>query len=280
MLGLVHLTTCAVVYLTVAMAAQRVLSARPAAARIVSRTVGGRDDRARRRTDRRAGPRLTREDAHMDAPALFQDLTTAHVADACLRLGITVRCAPPTLRPVWAGIHVVGRARPVRHVGSVDVFLEALGHAAPGDVLVVDNEGRTDEACVGDLVALEVARAGLVGIVIWGLHRDTAQLRAIGLPVLSLGAYPDGPERLDPQAADALAWAWCGPHIVTGDDVVLADDDGVRVPAGRRGRRRWRSSPPGSGTPRSARRSACRPGRRCASRPGSTSTWPPASATE
>ncbi|MDQ0372682.1 RraA family protein [Cellulomonas humilata] len=163
----------------------------------------------------------------MDAPALFQDLTTAHVADACLRLGITVRCAPPTLRPVWAGIHVVGRARPVRHVGSVDVFLEALGHAAPGDVLVVDNEGRTDEACVGDLVALEVARAGLVGIVIWGLHRDTAQLRTIGLPVLSLGAYPDGPERLDPQAADALAWAWCGPHIVTGDDVVLADDDGV-----------------------------------------------------
>ncbi|WP_456789900.1 LysE family translocator [Cellulomonas sp. P5_C5] len=38
LLGLVHLATCAVVYLTVAMAAQRVLSARPAAARIVSRT--------------------------------------------------------------------------------------------------------------------------------------------------------------------------------------------------------------------------------------------------
>lgn len=170
----------------------------------------------------------------MDAPALFTDLTTAHVADACLRLGVAVRCAPPTLRPVWAGIHVVGRARPVRHVGSVDVFLEALGHAEPGDVLVVDNEGRSDEACVGDLVALEVARAGLVGIVIWGLHRDTAQLRTIGLPVISLGAYPNGPERLDPQAVDALAWAWCGPHIVTGDDVVLADDDGVLfVPADR-----------------------------------------------
>lgn len=163
----------------------------------------------------------------MDAAALFEDLTTAHVADACLRLGVAVRCAPPTLRPVWAGIHVAGRARPVRHVGSVDVFLEALGHAEPGDVLVVDNEGRTDEACVGDLVALEVARAGLVGIVIWGLHRDTAQLRAIGLPVLSLGAYPNGPERLDPQAVDALAWARCGPHVVTGDDLVLADDDGV-----------------------------------------------------
>jgi len=157
----------------------------------------------------------------------FADLSTAHVADACLRLGVAVRCAPPEVRPVWTGIHVVGRAQPARHVGSVDVFLEALGHAEPGDVLVVDNGGRTDEACVGDLVALEVARAGLAGIVIWGLHRDTAQLRTIALPVLSLGTYPGGPERLDPQPGDALAWARCGAHVVTRDDLVLADDDGV-----------------------------------------------------
>lgn len=171
----------------------------------------------------------------MDALTLqttFPDLSTPHVADACLRLGVPVRCAPPSVRPLWAGIHVVGRARPVRHVGSVDVFLEALGRAEPGDVLVVDNGGRTDEACVGDLVALEVARAGLGAIVIWGLHRDTAQLRTIGLPVYSLGAFPDGPERLDPQPADALGWAACGPHTVTEEDVVLADDDGVLfVPA-------------------------------------------------
>ena len=33
--------------------------------------------------------------------------------------------------------------------------------AAPGDVLVVDNGGRLDEACVGDLVALEQYRQAL-----------------------------------------------------------------------------------------------------------------------
>ena len=166
----------------------------------------------------------------MDARTLhttFSDLTTAHVADACLRLAVPVRCAPASVRPVWGGIHVVGRARPARHVGSVDVFLEALEHAAPGDVLVVDNDGRTDEACVGDLVALEAAHAGLAGIVIWGLHRDTGQLRAIDVPVFSLGAYPNGPERLDAQPPDALTRASCGAHTVTADDVVLADDDGV-----------------------------------------------------
>lgn len=157
----------------------------------------------------------------------FSDLTTAHVADACLRLAVPVRSAPAAVRPLWRGLHVVGRARPARHVGSVDVFLEALEHAAPGDVLVVDNGGRTDEACVGDLVALEVSHAGLAGIVIWGLHRDTAQLRAIDVPILSLGACPNGPERLDAQPPDALTRAWCGTHAVTVDDVVLADDDGI-----------------------------------------------------
>ena len=67
--------------------------------------------------------------------------------------------------------------------------------AAPGDVLVVDNGGRLDEACVGDLVVLEAQAASLEGMVVWGLHRDTGDIRAIGLPVFSLGARPNGPRR-------------------------------------------------------------------------------------
>ena len=89
----------------------------------------------------------------------------------------------------------------------MDVFLEALEAAERGDVLVVDNGGRTDEACVGDLVTLEVGNAGLAGIVIWGLRRDTQELLEIGLPVLSLGTLPTGPQRLDKRSPDVLAWA-------------------------------------------------------------------------
>src|SRR5580658_6638196 len=103
-----------------------------------------------------------------------------------------------------------GRALPVRHVGSVDVFLEALGHSRPGDVLVIDNGGRLDEACVGDLVTLEVQKAGLNGIVVWGLHRDTDELLTIDLPVFSLGRSPAGPQRLDARSADSLNTARVG----------------------------------------------------------------------
>jgi regulator of RNase E activity RraA len=157
----------------------------------------------------------------------FASLTTAHVADGCIRAGVPVRCGPAGLRAVGAGDRVAGRVAPARHVGSVDVFLEAYERAEPGDVLVVDNGGRVDESCAGDLAVLEAKAAGLSGVVIWGLHRDTADVRAIGLPVFSLGSLPTGPLRLDARAADALESARVGEWTVTPGDAVFGDDDGV-----------------------------------------------------
>jgi regulator of RNase E activity RraA len=171
----------------------------------------------------------------MDHPELrrrFAALTTAHLADACLRARVPLRCA--LLHAVVPGSRLAGRVAPARHAGSVDIFLEAMEGTGPGDVLVVDNGGRLDEACVGDLVVLEAQAASLEGMVIWGLHRDTADIRAIGLPVFSLGAMPAGPQRLDARPPDALASAAVAQWTVTGADLVLGDDDGVLfVPAAR-----------------------------------------------
>ncbi|WP_037364133.1 RraA family protein [Amycolatopsis orientalis] len=173
---------------------------------------------------------------HTELTERFATLTTAHLADGCLRARLTVRCAPAGTRGVVPGSKLAGRVLPARHAGSVDVFLEAVASAQPGDVLVVDNRGRLDESCVGDLVTAEVAAAGLSGIVIWGLHRDTAELREIGLPVYSLGSLSTGPLHLYDRAADALEAATVGEWTVTTDDLVFGDDDGVLfVPAAQAG---------------------------------------------
>jgi regulator of RNase E activity RraA len=157
----------------------------------------------------------------------FATLSTAHIADACVRAHIAVRCAPSSLQALVPGSHIAGCVCPARHYGSVDVFLEAVNTATAGDVLVIDNSGRLDEACIGDLIALEAQAAGIAGVVIWGLHRDTAEIRSIGLPVFSIGATPVGPQRLETRGANALRSAAVGDWEVARDDVVFGDDDGV-----------------------------------------------------
>ncbi|MEW6136588.1 MAG: RraA family protein [Thermodesulfobacteriota bacterium] len=154
-------------------------------------------------------------------------LSTPLLADACVRLGIGIRLAPPGIRPIIRGIPLAGPALPVRHYGSVDIFLEAIEDSEQGDVLVIDNQGRSDEGCIGDLTVLEAQSAGLAGITLWGCHRDTGEILQTEFPVFTYGAWPAGPLRLDTRHAEALLSARFGELTITRDDFVFADDDGV-----------------------------------------------------
>jgi regulator of RNase E activity RraA len=159
--------------------------------------------------------------------AAFHSLSTALIADACVRVGVELRVAPPGMAAVGRPARAAGRAMPVRHLGSVDVFLETLEDARPGDVLVIDNGGRLDEGCIGDLTGLEAQGAGVGAILVWGAHRDGAELGRIDLPIFSYGSCPAGPRGARAGSSDRLESARFGRHRILPDDVAFADPDGA-----------------------------------------------------
>lgn len=160
------------------------------------------------------------------------DWTTPFIADACVQLSLPVRVGSHGLKCIVPGSKAAGPARPARHAGSTDVFLEAIAGARKGDILVIDNGGRNDEGCIGDLVVGEALMSGLAATLCWGMHRDSGAILSMRALVWSLGTCPNGPLELRSRAATALEAANIGSHItVTLEDFVFADDDGVVVVA-------------------------------------------------
>jgi len=155
-------------------------------------------------------------------------ISTANLFDAAFALAVPFRLttAVHPLDPAW---RLTGPARCVQHFGSVDIFLEAIDDASPGEVLVIDNGGRDDEGCIGDLVVIETAAAKLAGIIVWGRHRDSADLRRIGLPVFSRGSCALGPQRLDVRAPQPFGQAQLDAIPVRDGDWIAADEDGVLI---------------------------------------------------
>jgi 4-hydroxy-4-methyl-2-oxoglutarate aldolase len=159
-----------------------------------------------------------------DVFARFAKLSTPLISDAALRIGHPLHLAPSGLQPVHEKARMVaGRVAAAKHRGSVDVFLEVISKARKGDVLVIDNDGRKDEGCIGDLTALEAWTAGVTGIIVWGCHRDTAELKNIPIAVFTYGSYPAGPVRLDPGTDEP---GFAGVPLKS-EQFVFADEDGA-----------------------------------------------------
>jgi 4-hydroxy-4-methyl-2-oxoglutarate aldolase len=156
-------------------------------------------------------------------------LDCATLSDALDRLHIVGQCMNIQSRD--SGFHLTGRAFTVKYgpagtpAGSVGDYIDDV---APGDIVVLDNGGRTSGTVWGDILT-EVAHArGIGGTVIDGLCRDVGLCRSLQYPVFSLGQWMrTGKDRVQVESVGTTV-AIGGVRVAPGD-FVRGDADGVVV---------------------------------------------------
>lgn len=166
-------------------------------------------------------------------------LDTSTVSDALDKLGldgVAIGLQPLGHSPDLCGRVVTVELRP-RTTGtgpaSRHLATAAVEAAKPGDILVIDNEGRTDVAGWGGKLSQAALVRGVAGLVIDGCTRDLRETRETGLGVFARGAVPVSARGRVIETAWQTSVRVCGVRVDPGD-WVLADETGVVfVPAAR-----------------------------------------------
>jgi 4-hydroxy-4-methyl-2-oxoglutarate aldolase len=103
----------------------------------------------------------------------------------------------------------------------------ALSIANHGDVVLAASDSHEHAAVTGDLLLGMLKNRGIAAFVTDGFVRDSAGIRAVGLPCFAAGVTPNSPARNGPGTV-GLPIVICGVAVSAGD-IVLGDDDGVVV---------------------------------------------------
>lgn len=88
--------------------------------------------------------------------------------------------------------YVCGQAFTVHYVpcgeikGTVGDFIDDI---LPGEVAVIDNNGRTDCTVWGDIMSIYATQKGIAGTVIDGVCRDINVIRELKYPIYTKGTY-------------------------------------------------------------------------------------------
>lgn len=83
-----------------------------------------------------------------------------------------------------------GRIRTVKCYHDNVLFRQLLNEQGAGCVIVVDGEGSTARALMGDMLAARARDNGWSGVVINGAIRDSAEIAEIDIGVKALGVNP------------------------------------------------------------------------------------------
>lgn len=162
--------------------------------------------------------------------ALFEGLDTPGVSDAMDKLGLPGQCLGVAPLDNYSQV-VVGPAFTVQYVsasvppGTVGDFIEDV---APGDVVVIDNGGRTDCTVWGDIMTQYAGTRQIAATVIDGVCRDVNKALGDGYPIFSKGRFMrTGKDRVQVQSVNQPVSI--GTARVCARDIVVADANGVVV---------------------------------------------------
>lgn len=167
--------------------------------------------------------------------ALFDGLDTPGVSDAMDKLGLHGQALGIMPLADYTKA-VVGPAFTVKYVpannppGTVGDFIDDV---APGDVVVIDNDGRTDCTVWGDIMTQYAGLRGIAATVIDGVCRDVSKALGDNYPMFSAGRFMrTGKDRVEVESVNTTVAI--GTVRVAARDIVVADANGVViVPRGR-----------------------------------------------
>jgi regulator of RNase E activity RraA len=152
----------------------------------------------------------------------FKKTSTAVISDNLERLPGALG-----LRPFHrSGAVMVGPALTIRVPAGDNLMIhEALNLVRPGDVIVIDGDGETSRALVGEIIVTIAQTRGAAGFVIDGAIRDSEAIAHIGLPCFARGVFHRGPFKNGPGAINGRIAV--GGLVVGPGDIVVGDADGV-----------------------------------------------------
>ena len=162
--------------------------------------------------------------------ALFEGLDTPGVSDALDKLGLHGQAL--AIMPLADYTKAaVGPAFTVKYVpasnppGTVGDFIDDV---AEGDVVVIDNDGRTDCTVWGDIMTQYAGLRGIAATVIDGVCRDVGKALNDNYPLFTAGRFMrTGKDRVQVESVNTTVGI--GTVRVASRDIVVADANGVLI---------------------------------------------------
>jgi len=165
---------------------------------------------------------------------LFDGLDTASVSDALDKIGVHGQAIGIMSLRDYSEV-IIGPAFTVKYVpaatpaGTVGDYIDDV---KAGDVVVIDNDGRTDCTVWGDILTQYAGIHGIAGTVIDGVCRDVNKAIRECYPLFTVGRFMrTGKDRVEVESVNATVSV--GTVRVEARDIVVADASGVVIVPGK-----------------------------------------------